>query len=257
MQVCCKRDPKLKKKKTKPIKFQARRYGDLDITYDVLQAFDNNYLAQVTLDNNNPLGRLDHWNLTWKWQNDEFISTIRGAYTRERNLAGCIYGPAGKYYSDFDFSTVMSCDTSPIISDLPATFANDSKLGKLPYCCRNGSLLPTLMNPDKARSIFQMQVYKLPPNMNRTALEPPQKWAIEGALNPNFKCGPPVRVEPTEFPDPSGLQSVTSAIASWQIGCNITRPKAKQSRCCVSFSAYYNESVIPCNTCACGCDQVI
>lgn len=29
------------------------------------------------------------------------------------------------------------------------------------------------------------------------------------------------------------------------------------SRCCVSFSAYYNDSVLPCNTCACGCSDAL
>ena len=58
-----------------------------------------------------------------------------------------------------------------------------------------------------------------------------------------------------DFPDPSGLDAIAPAVASWQIVCNITRPKAKASRCCVSFSAYYNASVIPCSTCACGCRE--
>ncbi|RLN33828.1 hypothetical protein C2845_PM03G17030 [Panicum miliaceum] len=43
--------------------------------------------------------------------------------------------------------------------------------------------------------------------------------------------------------------------------CNITTStststtagSSKPPRCCVSFSASYNESVIPCRTCACGC----
>ncbi|KDP39068.1 hypothetical protein JCGZ_00825 [Jatropha curcas] len=258
MQVCCKKDPKYKPKTNttkKAVKFMARQDGDLTIIYDVLQAYGNNYQAQVTIDNNHPLGRLDHWNLTWVWKNNEFISSMKGAYVRVQDASQCIYGAAGEYYQDFDFSNVLTCDKSPIISDLPATMKNDSKLGKLPYCCRNGTLLPTLMDETKARSIFQMQVYKLPPNMNRTALEPPSKWKIVGLLNPQYKCATPIRVDPTEFPVSSGLQAITTAVASWQIVCNISRPKQKQSRCCVSFSAYYNESAIPCNTCACGCED--
>ncbi|XP_058008634.1 COBRA-like protein 10 [Hevea brasiliensis] len=254
MQVCCKKDPKFKPKPKKAVKYLPRQYGDLEFTYDVLHAYGNNYLAQVTMVNNHPLGRLDHWNLTWDWKNDEFIYSMRGAFVRKRDYARCVYGPAGEYYQDFDFSNVVTCDKSPIISDLPPAMKNDSKLGKLPYCCKNGTLLPTLMDEDKARSIFQLQVYKLPPNLNRTALEPPHKWRIDGVLNPQYKCSSPIRVDPTEFPDPSGLQGTSTAIASWQIVCNISRPKEKESRCCVSFSAYYNESVIPCNTCACGCE---
>lgn len=254
MYVCCVRNPKYKAPASKSIKFLPRQNGDLLLTYDVLQAYQGNYLAQVTIDNNNPLGRLDHWNLTWEWMRGEFIYSMRGAYTHKRDYSQCIYGPAAQFYKDFDFSPVMNCEKRPIIADLPTDRAQDEKVGKLPYCCRNGTLLPTTMDESKARAIFQLQVFKVPPDMNRTALFPPQKWKINGILNPDYKCGPPIRVDPTEFPDPSGLQATSQAISSWQVVCNITRPKLKQSRCCVSFSAYYNDSVIPCNTCACGCD---
>lgn len=253
MYTCCKKDPKFKAPPVKSTKFAPRQNGDLLLSYDVMQAYGNNYLAQVTMENEHPLGRLDHWNLTWEWQNNEFISQMRGAFTHKKDISGCLYGPAGKYYKEFDFSQVVNCEKKPIISDLPATYFNDTKLGKLPYCCRNGSLLPKLMDESKATSVFQLTVFKLPPHDNRTALVPPMKWQIRGDLNPNYRCGPPIRVEPTEFPDPSGLQSTTAAVASWQVVCNITKSEIKQSSCCVSFSAYYNESIIPCPTCACGC----
>ncbi|KAK9268432.1 hypothetical protein L1049_000182 [Liquidambar formosana] len=217
MYVCCKRDPKYKVKPKKKTKFLPRQNGDLSLTYDVIQTFEGSYLAQVTIDNNNPLGRLDHWNLTWEWMRGEFINTMRGAYTHKKDPAECIYGVAAQYYPGLDFSSVMNCQKNPVISDLPADRAKDEKVGNLPYCCRNGSLLPTIMNATKARSIFQLQVYKIPPDMNRTALTPPQKWKINGVINPNYKCGPPIRVDATEFPDPSGLQAITSAIASWQL----------------------------------------
>ncbi|PHU13017.1 COBRA-like protein 10 [Capsicum chinense] len=252
-QVCCSRDPKYKPKNV-TTKFMPRRYGDLSITYDVLSAFTNRYQAQVTIDNLNPLGRLDHWNLTWEWMRNEFIYSIKGAHTHKKDPSECIYGPQGQYYKDFDFTTVINCQKKPIISDLPREKANDDKMGKLPYCCRNGTLLSPVMNETEARSIFQMEVFKLPPDMNRTALNPPQNWKINGIMNPAYTCGPPVRVDPTGFPDPQGI-GITTAVATWQITCNITTPKPKQAKCCVSFSAYYAESVIPCNTCACGCEQ--
>ncbi|KAM7279016.1 hypothetical protein ACFE04_006150 [Oxalis oulophora] len=255
MYSCCKKDPKFKVKDKTKTKYLPRQYGDLSMVYDVLQAFGNNYQAQVTIDNNNPLGRLDHWNLTWEWARGEFIYNMRGAYTRVKNYDGCIYGQAGQYYKDFDFSQVLNCEKKPTISDLPATFKNDSKVGKLPFCCRNGSVVPTVMDENRARSIFQLQVYKLPPDMTRTAITPPMKWKINGNINPDYQCGPPIRIQPTEFPDPMGLQATSTAMATWQVICNITRPKPKQARCCVSFSSYYNDSVIPCNTCACGCDE--
>ncbi|XP_027172784.1 COBRA-like protein 10 [Coffea eugenioides] len=255
MSVCCMRDPKFKVKIIKT-RFSPRQYGDLNMVYDVLQAYQNKYFAQVTIDNNSPLGRLDHWNLTWNWMKNEFIYSMKGAYTHKRDPYDCIYGPQGQYYQDFDFSTVMSCSSRPIISDLPREKKDDDKVGKLPYCCKNGTLLPSVMNETESRAIFQLEVFKLPPDIqNKTSITPPQNWNITGVLNPTYKCGPPVRVDPTEFPDPSGLDSTTAAIASWQVTCNITRPKTKAAKCCVSYSAYYADSVIPCNTCACGCGE--
>ncbi|KAI4322812.1 hypothetical protein L6164_022471 [Bauhinia variegata] len=255
MYVCCKKDPKAKAKKNKS-KFLPRTYGDITIAYDVLQSFKTNYMVQVTIDNNHPLSRLDHWNLTWEWQNGEFINSIRGAYSHLRDPSECLYGPAGKYYADFDFSQVANCQKKPVLSDLPAERKEDEKVGKLPWCCRNGTVLPPIMDKNKARSLFQMQVYKMPPlSDNSTAISPPLKWHLAGVLQPEFKCGPPIRVDPQEFPDPNGLQAISTAVASWQIVCNVTKPKPKENKCCVSFSAFYGDSAIPCNTCACGCEE--
>ncbi|CAL9078247.1 unnamed protein product [Musa acuminata var. zebrina] len=255
MYVCCVKDPKFKAKKTEETRFLPRRYGDLTIAYDVLRSYDSNYMAQITIDNNHPLGRLDNWNLTWEWKRGEFINTMKGAYTLRKDISDCIYGEAGNYYQSLDFSTVMNCEKKPIIVDLPPEKEKDDALGNIPYCCKNGTLLPPTMNITQSKAIFQLQVYKLPPDLNRTVFYPPQNWKINGFINPDYVCGPPIRVSPMEFPDPNGLMSETEAIASWQIVCNITRPKSKHSRCCVTYSAFYNESVVPCNTCACGCSE--
>ncbi|KAL0873193.1 hypothetical protein Bca101_022898 [Brassica carinata] len=212
--------------------------------------------AATSKDNDSPLGRLDHWNLTWEWMRGEFIYSLRGAYSAEKNPLECLHSKAGQFYADLDFSQVATCQKKPIIKDLPAERKEDKLIGMLPFCCKNGTLLPALMDASKSRAIFQLQVYKVPPDQNRTALFPPQHWKIDGIVNPQYKCGPPVRVDPTGFPDPSGLQATTYAIASWQVICNITKPKPKAARCCVSYSAFYNDSAIPCNTCACGCGDI-
>lgn len=255
MWACCKRDPKYKSTLTKT-KFLQRQKGDLTISYDVLQAYENNYLVQVTMENNSPLGRLDRWNLTWEWTRGEFISSMKGAFTREIDYSDCIYGVAGDYYKDMDFSKVINCQKNPVLSDLPPEKYNDTEIGKIPFCCRNGSLLPTLMDASQSKSVFQMQVFKVPPDMNKTAIYPPEKWKIMGILNPDYKCGSPLKVEPSRYPDTRGLDATVVSIASWQIACNITEPTKRNTRCCVSFSSYYNESIVPCNTCACGCDNI-
>ncbi|KAK3125199.1 hypothetical protein QOZ80_7BG0601620 [Eleusine coracana subsp. coracana] len=254
MYACCVKDPKLKAKaKANSTRYAARQKADLTFAYDVLQANVNNYLAQVTINNWSPISRLDNWNLTWEWKRDEFIYGMRGAYTLNKEGPACIYSPAASYYKDMDFTPVYSCEKRPIIVDLPPEREKDKDIGNVPFCCKNGTLLPPTMDPSRSRAVFQMTVYKVPPDLNRTALYPPQNWKIAGKLNPQYVCGQPIRVSPQIFPDPTGLMSTTPAVASWQVACNITRPKKRAAKCCVSFSAFYNDSVVPCNTCACGC----
>lgn len=255
MYLCCVKSKKHKKEAAAAAaKFLPRMYGDLTIAYDVLQAYETNYMAQVTIDVNSPMGRLDNWNLTWEWKRGEFIYSLKGAYTLRHDYSGCIYSEASKFYRDFDFSPVASCERRPTIVDLPPERANDSQIGRIPFCCKNGTLLPATVDAGRSKAIFQLLVYKMPPDNNRTALFPPQNFKINGFLNPEYRCGPPIRVSPMEFPDPSGLMDKSYAMASWQVACNISRPKTKEAaQCCVTFSAFYNDSVVPCSACACGC----
>ncbi|KAF5199185.1 Cobra-like protein [Thalictrum thalictroides] len=254
MNVCCVKDPNFKLNVTVE-EFLPRQNGDLTIDYDVLRSLDNEYDAKVTIANHNPLGRLDYWRLSWDWMREEFILNMQGAHTSVGNPNNCIFGRQAEYYKDMDFSTVLSCEKRPTIVDLPRSRANDSIVGRIPFCCRNGTILPTSMDSSKSISAFQLLVKKMPPDLNKTHLIPPQNWQINGTLNPDYECGPPLRVNPSQFADPSGLPFNRTAVASWQVVCNITQPKESKPRCCVSFSAYYNESVIPCPTCACGCPR--
>ncbi|KAK4483290.1 hypothetical protein RD792_010475 [Penstemon davidsonii] len=252
MEVCCNRDPRFRSNVTSE-EFSPRQNGDLTITYDVTRTYESNYWAQVTIENHNRLGRLDNWQLSWDWMEDEFIFAMRGAYPSSVDTSQCVFGIQGQYYQSLDFSTALNCDRRPTIVDLPLSMTNNTNLGMIPFCCRNGTILPPAMDPSKSKSAFQINVFKMPPNINRSRLSPPQNWGISGRLNPDYKCGPPVRVSPSQFPDPSAQLPDTSAIASWQVVCNITQPEGASPRCCVSFSAFYNESIIPCQTCACGC----
>ncbi|XP_045786816.1 COBRA-like protein 7 [Trifolium pratense] len=253
--VCCTRDPKFKGSITTDEKFLPRQNGDLTIMYDVIRSYDSNYWAEVAITNHNTLGRLDNWRLSWDWMYGEFIFSMKGAYPSVVDSSGCIFGKQGTFYKELDFANVLNCERRPTIIDLPPTKFNDTDIGKIPSCCRNGTILPPSMDPSKSVSRFQMQVYKMPPVLNRSELSPPQNWKISGSLNPDYKCGPPVRVSPTETPDSSGLPLNKTVMASWQVVCNITTAKGTSNKCCVSFSAYYNESVIPCKTCACGCPR--
>lgn len=233
--------------------FLPRQDGDVIIMYDVTGTYDNYYWAQVNISNHNPLGRLDNWKLSWEWMREEFIYAMKGAYPSVIDTGDCIYGQQGQHYQKMDFSQALSCEKLPTIIDLPPSSENDTNLGLFPLCCRNGTILSPTMDPSKSFSVFQMQVFKMPPDLNRSLLIPPQNWKISGTFNSDFECGPPIRVSPSQFPDANGLPSKRSAVASWQVVCNITHFKHQSPKCCVSFSAFYNDSVVPCSSCACGC----
>ncbi|KAK8711497.1 hypothetical protein V6N13_146779 [Hibiscus sabdariffa] len=49
----------------------------------------------------------------------------------------------------------------------------------------------------------------------------PQNWKIIGTMNPDYECGSPVQVSPSQFPDPSGLLSETASVATWQLGVGV------------------------------------
>ncbi|KAK6161044.1 hypothetical protein DH2020_004425 [Rehmannia glutinosa] len=182
MEVCCTRDPDFKSNVTLDEEFLPRQNGDLTIMYDVTRTYESNYWAQVTIENHNALGRLDNWQLSWDWMEDEFIFAMRGAYPSVVDTSACM----------------------------------------IPFCCRKDNLAAG-NGPQQVEISVPDQRFQDAANLNRSDLTPPQNWGISGRINPDYKCGPPVR------------------------------PKGASPRCCVSFSAYYNESIIPCQTCACGC----
>ncbi|XP_026405333.1 COBRA-like protein 7 isoform X2 [Papaver somniferum] len=255
MYACCLKEPDFVTTVTMG-QYQPRKKGDLVIFYDIVRSFDSEYDAQVSIQNYNSLGRLDNWKLSWTWMGDEFIKNMRGAYPSTVGSGDCIFGPQGTFYKDMNLSNVLNCQRNPTFVDLPRAKTYDSTLGMIPFCCRDGTILPPSMNPSKSISMFQLQVQKMPPFLNRTVLVPPHNFQIKGStFNPDFKCGPPIFVTPSLFRHPSGLPVNETAVASWQIACNIAPAEEAIPKCCVSLSAFYNESVIPCQTCACGCDR--
>ncbi|XP_051142046.1 COBRA-like protein 7 [Andrographis paniculata] len=253
--ICCTPDPTARTNTSiDGGDFSPLQNGDVSIMYDVLMSYEGNYLAQVTIENQNPLNRIQDWNLSWEWMQGEFINSIRGAYPKIVDPGDCIFGNQGQFYKQLDLSKALTCDRRPTIIDLPISMANDDNLGKIPFCCRNGTILPPSMDSGRSKSSFQMQVYKMPPYLNITHLYPPRNWNINSTLGSDYQCRQPVRVAPSLFPDAAGLPSRTAAVASWQVVCNATLA-ARKPKCCVSFSSFSNNSVVPCNTCACGCDR--
>ncbi|KAJ8485405.1 hypothetical protein OPV22_017890 [Ensete ventricosum] len=48
----------------------------------------------------------------------------------------------------------------------------------------------------------------------------------------------------------------TQALMTWNVTCTYSQFLAsKHPTCCVSFSSFYNDTIIPCPSCACGCEN--
>ncbi|CAL9108472.1 unnamed protein product [Musa textilis] len=99
---------------------------------------------------------------------------MTGAYPADIDASDCIFGRQDRLYTDsLDFSKVLSCKRKPTIVDPSPWRFNDADLGGIPHFCRNGTILPLEMDLEKTVSSFQMQVYKIPPDLNRSILLPP------------------------------------------------------------------------------------
>ena len=173
--------------------------------------------VQVTISSNNATARLDNWALNWTWQEGEFIYSMQGARPRFADTQVCLNGPAAKSYTPspgLDINSALSCSVSPEISDLPLSEQNDTTLGNVKYCCRNGTILPAIIDPSKSKSAFTMQVYKvIPYNQDALNVVPPVNFNL---VNSSYTCGQPKRIAPSQFPDPY-LEYTTVAMKTWQV----------------------------------------
>jgi hypothetical protein len=180
----------------------------------------------VTISNDTPFTKLDFWNLSFTWQESEFITMMKGATTRQADRDVCLNGIAGQTYTDPDMNTVFCCSTSPEIIDLPLNMANDTQMGFVEYCCRNGTIWPAILEPTESKSAFMMDVFKVPPYSNQlNHITPPGNWRFGDG---RFQCGIPRLIKPTVYPDPYLLHD-TSAFKTWQVRklCNILRKFSK------------------------------
>jgi hypothetical protein len=177
-----------------------------------------NYLTclQVTISNDSPIARIDNWNLSWTWQEGEFIWNVKGAQAQTSDISACLNGAASTDYTSLDVNSAASCSPNPVILDLPVDKTNDTTLGNVKYCCKNGTIMPAIIDPSKSKAAFTMQVYKLSPqNQNASTITAPASFKFGDGT---YKCGPTRLIEPTVFPNTdTELVGTTSAVKTWQV----------------------------------------
>ncbi|KAG0579328.1 hypothetical protein KC19_4G090900 [Ceratodon purpureus] len=144
---------------------------------------------------------------------------MQGARPKFADTQVCVNGLAAKSYQPapgLDINSALSCSVTPEISDLPLQKQNDTTLGNVKYCCRNGTILPAIIDPSKSKSAFTMQVYKVQPyNIDALHLVPPINFNL---VNSSYTCGIPKRIPPSLFPDPdTTLNYNKPAQKTWQV----------------------------------------
>lgn len=213
------------------------------------------------------------WTLGWSWAKKEVIWTMIGAQSTEQG--DC---------SKFKGNVPHCCKRTPTIVDL---------LPGVPYnqqytnCCKGGVLGTWGQDPLSAVSAFQVSV-GLAGTSNKT-VKLPKNFTLLGP-GPGYTCGPAKIVPSTVFLTPDKrrkTQALSEFLLSfsllnillirylcrfcdhfhhiiewflyavtWNVTCTYSQFLAsKNPSCCVSFSSFYNQTITPCPSCACGCQN--
>lgn len=213
-------------------------HGNITIKWNIISWTPDGYVAVVTMNN---FQRYRHisapgWSLGWNWANNEVIWAIVGGQTTE--LGDC---------SNFKGTIPHCCKKHPTVIDLLPGTPNNQQIAN---CCRGGVLSSWEQDPINAVSAFQVSVGRAG-TTNKT-VKLPKNFTLK-APGPGYTCGPAKIVKPTRFITPDKSR-VTQALMTWNVRCTYSQFLApKTPTCCVALSSFYNDTIVPCPTCSCGC----
>ncbi|KAI5079474.1 hypothetical protein GOP47_0004953 [Adiantum capillus-veneris] len=214
--------------------------GNITIKWDVTSWTGDGYVATVTMYNYQQYRHVESpgWILGWRWQRKEVIWSMVGAQAT-------LQGDCSKFHS----AVPHCCLRNPSIVDLLPGVPYNSQVAN---CCRGGVLTSWGQDPANAVSSFQISV-GLSGNTN-TSVKVPKNFTLQ-TPGPGYSCGPAKTVKPTLFNSGDGRRK-TQALMTWSLVCTYSEVMAHRAQpCCVSFSSFYNETIVPCPACACGCEN--
>ncbi|CAN4081631.1 unnamed protein product [Withania somnifera] len=214
--------------------------GNITIKWDVISWTPDGYVAVVTMFNFQQYRHIQApgWTLGWTWAKKEVIWNMMGAQTTEQ-------GDCSKFKGNIPHC----CKKDPTVVDLlPGTPYNQ----QIANCCKGGVINSWGQDPETAVSSFQVSVGGSG-TTNKT-VRVPKNFTLR-APGPGYTCGPAKVVKPTKFVTNDGRR-VTQAMMTWNVTCTYSQFLAQKTpTCCVSLSSFYNDTIVPCPTCTCGCQK--
>ncbi|KAK9106919.1 hypothetical protein Syun_022930 [Stephania yunnanensis] len=216
--------------------------GNITIKWDVMQWTPDGYVAVVTMYNFQQYRHIQApgWTLGWTWAKKEVIWSMVGGQATEQG--DC---------SRFKGNIPHCCKKDPTVVDLmPGTPYNQ----QIANCCKGGVLNSWVQDPANAASSFQISVGQAG-TTNKT-VRVPKNFTLR-APGPGYTCGPARIVKASKF-STADKRRVTQALMTWNVTCTYSQfLSQKTPTCCVSLSSFYNETIVPCPTCTCGCQNNI
>lgn len=214
--------------------------GNITVKWDIITWTSDGYVAVVTIYNYQLYRHVQSpgWTLGWTWAKKEVIWQMMGGQTTEQG--DC---------SRFKGNIPHCCKKDPTVVDLlPGTPYNQ----QIANCCKGGVLSSWVQDPATAAGSFQISVGQSG-TTNRT-VRVPKNFTLQ-APGPGYTCGPAKIVKPSKFISPDGRRT-TQAMMTWNVTCTYSQFLAhKAPTCCVSLSSFYNDTIVNCPTCSCGCQN--
>uniref|UniRef100_A0A0D9X193 COBRA-like protein n=1 Tax=Leersia perrieri TaxID=77586 RepID=A0A0D9X193_9ORYZ len=214
--------------------------GNITIKWDVMSWTPDGYVAMVTINNYQMYRHImsPGYTLGWTWARREVIWSMVGAQATEQG--DC---------SRFKGNIPHCCKRTPAVVDLLPGVPYNQQIAN---CCRGGVIPAYGQDPAAAVAAFQVSVGQAG-TTNRT-VKLPKNFTLLGP-GPGYTCGPAKVVPSTVFLTPDRRRK-TQALMTWNVTCTYSQHLAsKYPSCCVSFSSFYNDTIIPCPKCACGCEH--